>query len=370
LVGGDAVHVTPVRRLLAADPALRPARLLNGYGPTETTTFAVCHLIESVPDGATSIPIGRPIANTSGYVLDPHLRPVPDGVPGELYIGGPGVARGYAERRGLTATRFLPDPFAADGARMYRTGDRVRHLADGTLEFLGRADNQVKIRGFRIEPGELEVALTAHPKVDQAAVVVEGDAAERRLIAYLVPADGAGPLAANELRDFLAGTLPPYLLPAGYAVLPSMPLTPSGKIDRAALPAADDFRLPLEDRQEPGTPTEIALADLVATTIGVPGVGATDDFFVLGGNSLLAMRLVAKTNELFASAVALRDFLRVPTVRALASTVDSTRGAQPSRGQPARVSTSDELLLDRLAELSDDEVDALLRDMAEEEADR
>jgi amino acid adenylation domain-containing protein len=368
LVGGDAVHLTPARRLLGTDPALRPARLLNGYGPTETTTFAVCHLIESVPDGATSIPIGRPIANTSGYVLDPHLRPAPPGVPGELYIGGPGVARGYAERRGLTATRFLPDPFAADGSRMYRTGDRVRQLPDGTLEFLGRADNQVKIRGFRIEPGELEVALTAHPKVDQAAVVVEGDAAERRLIAYLVPADGAGPLAANELRDFLAGMLPPYLLPAGYAVLASMPLTPSGKVDRAALPAADDSRLPLPDRQEPSTPTEVALADLVATTIGLPGVGATDDFFMLGGNSLLAMRLVAKANELFAAAVALRDFLRVPTVRALASTVDSTRGARPSREKP--VSTSDELLLDRLAELSDDEVDALLRDMAEEEADR
>ena len=372
LVGGDVVHAGSVRRLLALDPDQRPRRLLNGYGPTETTTFAVCHLIESVPDGAGSVPIGRPIANTSGYVLDEHLRPVPVGVPGELYVGGPGVARGYAGRPEQTAQRFLPDPFAADGSRMYRTGDRVRCRADGVLEFLGRADDQVKIRGFRIEPGEVEVALTTHPLVSQAAVVVEGEAAERRLVAYVVATGESDVLSAAELREFLAHRLPPYLLPAGYAQLPELPHTTSGKLDRSALGGARLLQLSTQDHRPPGTPTELEVANLVAAMVGVEDVGATDDFFVLGGNSLLAMRLVARVNDQFGVAVALREFLRTPTVATLAATVDSARltvaaVAAPQRGNAI---AADERLLDQLDDMSNDEIEALLREIADEEAGR
>ena len=371
LVGGDVVHAGSVRALLALDPALRPARLLNGYGPTETTTFAVCHLIESIADAAASVPIGRPIANTAGYVLDRHLRPVPVGVPGELFVGGPGVARGYASRRGPTAERFLPDPFAQDGSRMYRTGDRVRYRADGVLEFLGRADDQVKIRGFRVEPGEVEVALTIHPRVRQAAVVVEGDAAERRLVAYVVATDETDVLSATELREFLAHRLPPYLLPAGYAQLPALPHTTSGKLDRAALDAAQLLGLSTPDRRPPGTPTELDVADLVASMVGTEDVGATDDFFVLGGNSLLAMRLVARVNDRFGVAVELREFLRTPTVATLAATVDLARRTVVAVApQGGNAIVADESLLDRLNDMSDDEVEALLREIADEEAGR
>jgi len=370
LVGGDALHVDRIRRLLEGDPAVRPARLLNGYGPTETTTFAVCHLIEALPAGAGSVPIGRPIANTSAYVLDRRLGPVPTGVPGELYIGGLGVARGYAARPGLTAERFLPDPFAADGSRMYRTGDRARWRADGTVEFLGRIDNQVKIRGYRIEPGELEAALTTHPGVGQAAVTIEDDAAGRRLVAYVVTVAGVATLSAVELREFLSATLPPYLLPAAYVQLRSMPLTSSGKIDRTALPAADGFRLAIEGYQEPGTATEVALAELIGELVGGIRVGAGDDFFALGGNSLLAMRLVARTNDLFGASVALQDFLRIPTVAALAAAVERSRGGgSPGEVRADSAALADERLLDRLDELSDDEVDALLRETADQEVD-
>ncbi|MFF3459222.1 amino acid adenylation domain-containing protein [Streptomyces sp. NPDC002730] len=377
LVGGDVLNVSRIRQLLDGSAADRPARLLNGYGPTETTTFAVCHLIEALPDGAPSVPIGRPIANTTAHVLDPHLRPVPVGVPGELYIGGPGVARGYANRPGLTAERFLPDPYAGGGARMYRTGDVARYHRNGTVEFLGRADNQVKIRGFRIEPGEVETALSAHPGVGQAAVVVDDDAPSgRRLVAYVARAPGRSAPSPEELRDFLARTLPAYLLPAAYAEVAAMPLTASGKVDRAALPAVDDSRLPLDGHVPPRTATERTLAELLAEMLGVPGVGVADDFFVLGGNSLLAMRLMSRVNELFVVDVPLRDFLGAPTVERLASAVDAAlASADGDRPPPTARGTvgetdADEDLLDRIDELSDDEVNALLRDMAENEVER
>ena len=381
LVGGDTLNVTRIRQLLEGEPAHRPARLLNGYGPTETTTFAVCGLIETVPAGATSVPIGRPIANTSGYVLDRHLRPVPVGVPGELFIGGPGVARGYANRPALTAERFVPDPFAGGGSRMYRTGDVVRHLRNGTIEFLGRADSQVKIRGFRVEPGEVEAALTLHPEVGRCAVVVDEAPSGRRLVAYVVPATtGAAP---SDLRDFLAAMLPPYMLPASFVELSSLPLTPSGKLDRAELPRVhDEGPAAGAGLVAARTETERELAALAAEMLGVARIGVTDDFFTLGGHSLLAMRLVARCNERYAADVALRQFLRAPTIARLASEVDATRGAALSGGigikqahdgrlpHGRRQAHADQRLLDRLEELSDDEVDALLRDMAEDEVER
>jgi amino acid adenylation domain-containing protein len=364
LVGGDALNVGRVRALLGRPG--RPARLINGYGPTETTTFAVCHLIEAVPPDAVCVPIGRPIANTSGYVLDQHLCPVPAGVRGELYIGGPGVARGYANRPALTAQRFLPDPFAGNGARMYRTGDVVRHRSDGLIEFLGRIDNQVKIRGFRVEPGEVEAALTAHPTIDRAVVVpYDDEGGGRRLAAYLVPASGAAGVSVTDLRAFLTTKVPPYLMPSVYIAIPELPLTRSGKLDRAALPPLEQA-LPAADHYAPAvTPTERDLADLVAEMTGAARVGVSDDFFAIGGNSLLAMRLVTRANERFAGTVRLSEFLRAPTVAGLAAQVEATRGTSQAGGWATTGSAhADQRLLDRVDELSDAEVDELLATMA------
>ncbi|OLR94122.1 non-ribosomal peptide synthetase [Actinokineospora bangkokensis] len=358
MVGGDALNVGRVRALLALPAEQRPERLVNGYGPTETTTFAVCHTIEHVDEGAASVPIGRPIANTTAHVLDAHLRPVPEGVPGELYLGGPGVARGYANRAALTADRFLPDPFAGDGSRLYRTGDRVRRLADGTIEFLGRADDQVKIRGFRIEPGEVESALGEHPDLAQVAVVVDSPASGKRLVAYTAARPGSD-VAATDLRAFLADRLPPHLVPSVFVALPALPLTASGKLDRRALPPVGDERQADTEYVAPKPGTQTDVAALIGEMLGLASVGAEDDFFALGGHSLLAMRLVARANELWACDVALRDFLHTPTVVRLAARVDATRG-----GAAAAIAAgpSDEDLLDRLDDLTDEEVEALLRE--------
>jgi aspartate racemase len=236
LAGGDVLSVAHVRRFRRALPHVR---LVNGYGPTETTTFAVCHTIGDVPEDASSIPIGRPISRTRAYLLDADLAPVPDGAPGELFIGGDGVARGYAGRPDLTAERFLTDPFDPSGAsRLYRTGDRVRRRPDGALEFLGRADEQVKIRGYRIELAEVARALAQHPSVADAVVAARGDgtdAAEKRVVAWIVARSGAS-VSADELRTFLRALLPEFMLPAAFVFLESLPLNENGKVDRRALP--------------------------------------------------------------------------------------------------------------------------------------
>ena len=319
LVGGDTVSVSRARQLVESEWPVRPARLVNGYGPTETTTFAVCGLIDSVPADATSVPIGKPIANTSCYVLDVDLKPVPDGTAGELFIGGPGVARGYAGRPEETAERFLPDPFTqGDDARMYRTGDMVRHRVEGVLEFLGRVDNQVKIRGYRVELGEVEAALGQHPDTRQLAVVVDETTGTRRLVAHVVPVvPGTTPAG---MREFLVGRLPEWMIPAVYVVSADLPLTTSGKVDKAALPPVPDDTS--ADRAvAPRTDLERQLAEIVAEMLGLASMGVTDDFFALGGNSLLAMRLVSKVNHAFAAEVALGDFLYDPTVMRLAAEV-------------------------------------------------
>ena len=277
-----------------------PQHLLNGYGPTETTTFATTYEITSVAEGAPNIPIGRPIANTRVYILDGRGQPVPIGVAGELYIGGAGVARGYLKRPELTAERFLADPFAGEPeARMYRTGDLGRWLEDGNIEFLGRNDFQVKIRGFRIELGEIEARLVEHPAVREAVVLVrENTPGDKQLVAYYTDAEvqvaGQEPVDAELLRSYLATTLPDYMVPAAYVRLESLPLTPNGKLDRKALPAPDTDAYSSRGYEPPQGEVETKLAAIWADVLKLDRMGRHDNFFALGGHSLLAVTLIER----------------------------------------------------------------------------
>jgi hypothetical protein len=279
------------------------------------------------PGEAGPPPVGSPVANTRLYVLDQHLRLVPAGVAGELWVGGAQVARGYAGRPALTAERFVADPAGADGDRLYRTGDRARWRADGRLEFVGRADEQVKVRGFRVEPGEVEAVLAAHPGVAAAAVAAFGSGADRRLAAYLVPADPrAGLPPAGEVQDFARERLPQFMVPSVVTEVASLPLTPNGKLDRAALPEPEVT--PSGEFCAPSTPTEELLAGVWARVLGVAAVGAGDSFFALGGHSLLATRVISRVREVFGAEVALAALFDHPTVAGLAAVIDgSARGA-------------------------------------------
>jgi amino acid adenylation domain-containing protein len=316
--GGDALPAVQVRTAVRELPGVR---VINGYGPTECTTFSCCHTLDAASEVGHSVSIGRPIANTTAYVLDPYLRPVPIGVMGELYIGGPGLARGYLGRPALTAERFVPDPFGAPGGRLYRTGDRVRWLADGTQEFFGRLDQQVKVRGFRIEPAEVEAALAEHPSVREVAVVARADRpGEKRLVAYLV-ADAPVP-SVTAFRAFLKERLPEYMVPSAFVALDAFPLSPNGKLERSVLPAPDGVRPELESAYvEPRTGTERTLADIWAEVLGVERVGAEDDFFDLGGHSLLATRVVSRIREALGAEMPLRALFEHPTLEALAEQV-------------------------------------------------
>ncbi|MEU9191384.1 amino acid adenylation domain-containing protein [Streptomyces sp. NPDC048484] len=310
----------------------RRHRLLNAYGPTETTVCASIGVVEDgvVEDGVPSI--GTPIANTRVYVLDKRLHPVPAGVAGELFISGRPVARGYGGRPALTAERFLPDPFRADGSRMYRTGDRVRWLPEGRLEFLGRADDQVKVRGFRIEPGEVEAVLTAHPRVGSAAVTAFGEGTARHLVAHLVPADPSeGIPDVAELRAFTQESLPAHMVPSAVIELAALPLTGNGKTDRAALPPPDGVRPTRAGYAEPATPAEELLAGIWAQVLGLDRVGAEDDFFELGGHSLLATQVLSRVRDVFGAEVPLAALFDQRTVRGLAGVVEgrATQGEAP-----------------------------------------
>jgi amino acid adenylation domain-containing protein/non-ribosomal peptide synthase protein (TIGR01720 family) len=299
----------------------RGRRMFIGYGPTETTVISCTGLVD--PDGEGAPPIGSPVANTAVYVLDRSLNPVPAGVTGELFIAGAQVARGYGERPALTAERYVADPFAAGGSRMYRSGDRVRWRADGRLEFFGRADDQLKIRGFRVEPGEIETVLAAHPSVRTAVVTVFGEEADRRLAAYLVPADhGAGIALAGELRAFAGERLPEFMIPAVFAELDELPMTPNGKLDRAALPAPG--RAHTDRIVAPATPTEELLAGIWAQVLGVDRVGAEDNVFELGGHSLLATLVASRIRGTFGVEIPLYALFDAPTVRGLASVVEES----------------------------------------------
>jgi amino acid adenylation domain-containing protein len=316
IAGGDVVSPDAVTRLLAAHPHLV---FSNGYGPTENTTFTTCATIRAPYQGGP-VPIGRAISGTRVAVLDPDLRPVPIGVAGELYAGGAGLARGYLGRPGATAQRFLPDP-AGSGERLYRTGDLVRWRADGMLEFLGRADRQVKVNGYRIEPAEIESALLANANVRAAAVLAAESAGGKRLVGYVVPVEAAlddGGLP-SELRSWLRERLPGYLVPARIVALEEFPLTPNGKLDRAALPELN--RAPRNvpnDYIAPNTHLERLLCDLWGDALGIADIGTDDDFFELGGHSLIAAELLARLQQEFGIELSARTLYLSPTVGELA----------------------------------------------------
>lgn len=354
LCGGEALSPELATQLLE-----RGGTLWNLYGPTETTIWST---LCEVARGEGPVLIGRPIANTRVYALDSHRCPVPVGVAGELYIGGEGLGRGYLNRPELTAERFVPDPFSSEPeARLYRTGDLVRFRPDGNLEFLGRLDHQVKIRGFRIELGEIEAALDRHPQVRQAIVLAREDQpGQKRLVAYVVPEAGAL-LAIGDLRTYLKERLPEYMVPSAFVVMEALPLTPNGKVNRTALPPPGTDRPELtETFVPPGTPEETTLASIWREVLGLDRVGVHDNFFDLGGDSILTIQIIAR-----ASQVGLRfspkQLFQYQTIAELAATARAT--ATPANGNdstPPRTAPADGLPEVIDVELSQEQLESIL----------
>ena len=349
LAGGDVLSAAHVQRYLAATDN---GVLINGYGPTENTTFSCTHRMAAGWElRGSSVPIGRPITNTQVYVLDQRLQPVPIGVVGELYLGGAGLAREYLRRPELTAEKFVPHPYSAEaGARLYRTGDQVRWLADGTLEFVGRLDQQVKVRGFRIELGEIEATLGEQEEVKEAVVIVrEESAGEKHLVAYVVPRTEVQSIhqeraqLISRLRVHLQEKLPEYMIPTSFVLLDAVPLTPNDKVDRRALPAPDEARPEQAgDFVAPSTPIEELLARLWAEVLRVESVGVHDDFFTLGGHSLLATLLVSRVRESFGVELPVRSLFETPTVRDLAGYVEAALRDRTGEQSPPIVHVSRE----------------------------
>ena len=310
LCGGEALSSDLAERLLT-----RCGSLWNVYGPTETTIWSTVQRVGH--DGGATVPIGRPIANTTIYLLDTALQPVPVGVAGELHIGGSGVARGYLNRPALTAERFIADPFVP-GGRIYKTGDAARYLPDGRIEYLNRLDNQVKLRGYRIELGEIEAALRRHPAVNEAVVIVRSDTpGVKVLAAYLIPHAEAPD--AGELRDFLRESLPEYMVPSFFVTLEEFPLTPNGKVDRRALPAPDrTARVAEASFEAPRDAVEARLAEIWRNVLGLPAVGVHDNFFELGGESLLALKMFVQIEQSFGTKLPLATLIQSGTIATLA----------------------------------------------------
>jgi len=323
LAGGDVVSPGHVAQVLERHPGLL---FTNGYGPTENTTFTACWSTRTRPEGP-ALPVGRPVSGTQALVLDAALQPVPVGVPGELYAGGDGLARGYLGRPAATAERFVPNPFGPAGSRLYRTGDLAAWRADGVLDFLGRADRQIKVQGFRVEPGEVEAELLADPEVHDAVVVAQVDGSRgKRLVAYVVaddPAD-AGPSArAAQLRERLREALPTYMVPWAIILLPELPLGPTGKVDRGALPPAVRVSRPIgPDYVAPTGGVQCHLAELWSDLLAVEPVGVDDDFFELGGHSLIAAELLGALQDHYRVEISARTLYLRPTVAELATAID------------------------------------------------
>ena len=368
LFGGEAADAGCVKQVLDHFP---PARLLHFYGPAENATYSTWHLVDHVPEGATTVPIGKPVSNSQVYLLDSRLQPVPVGVPGELFTGGDGLSRGYLNRPDLSAEKFIPHPYSGRGGeRLYRTGDKARLLEDGSIEFLGRFDNQVKVRGFRIELGEIQSVLLSHPSVKEAVVLATEYGStdqnlslphDKRLVAFVVPEDNQSP-ATLELRNFLMASLPDYMAPSFISIIDALPITPGGKIDNASLISSLVVSQP--DPGEalilPRTPVEKTLAEIWAMILGIEQVSIHSNFFELGGHSLLATQAISRIREVFQLEIPVRSLFTSPTVAGLATIIEQKQ--LDETGSEKLV----EMLTD-LDQLSDEEVEALLA--SEEEID-
>jgi aspartate racemase len=331
LMGGELVSPRHVQRALAE---LQDGQLLHVYGPTESTTFATCFPMRKGYRTENGVPIGRPIANTTVYVLDEQLQPVPVGRPGELYIGGDGLARGYLNNPDLTREKFVRNPFSSDpAARLYRTGDRVCSLADGNLEFLGRFDNQVKILGHRIEPGEIEATLLQHPGVRQTVVIAwtqprgekQGD---KQLVAYVVAANPGG-LSTDQLKGYLAKRLPHHMVPAHIVLIDRLPLNRNGKVDRSALPAPDRQRPAAGVTGTAVTELEEKLTALWSRILNC-GVGLDQNFFDLGGTSLQLIETHAELTKMLGRQFSIMELFEHATVRSLASWLSGNKDLDPA----------------------------------------
>ena len=312
VIGGEALMGSSLEKWQRWAPR---ARYINEYGPTETVVGCCVYEVQAQAGQAAHIPIGRPIKNTRIYVLDAYLQPVPVGVAGELYIAGEGVARGYLQRPEVTAERFLPDPFSREpGRRMYRSGDMARYRADGVLEYLGRADHQVKLRGFRIELGEIEACLEEHLLIEQAVVLAREDQpGEKKLVAYIQTATEQTHLSWTDLHMFLGERLPAYMIPASFVRVLTFPLTANGKVDRQALPPPEHDQLTDSgDRTPPQTEVEQMLARIWTELLGIEGIGREDDFFALGGHSLLGTQLVTRIRRTFQVDFPLATLFEIP----------------------------------------------------------
>jgi acyl-coenzyme A synthetase/AMP-(fatty) acid ligase/acyl carrier protein len=335
LTGADTLHQYPNTEL--------PFQLVNNYGPTECAVVATSGRV--LPkDQFNGLPtIGRPISNTTVYLLDENLQPVPAGTSGELYIGGSGVARGYLNRPDLTAERFIRDPFSTEiGARLYKTGDLASWRSDGELAFLGRTDEQIKILGHRIEPNEIVAVLDRHPSIRSSVVVARGqECREKQLAAYIVLSNG-NPPATSDLRTFLQSALPDYMVPTAFVQLDALPLTPNGKVDRAALPEPDPENTLRDDPfTAPSTPIEQRLAKILTMLLNLNEVSINDNFFLLGGHSLLGTQLIGKIRGAFGVELPLRTLFDTPTIAELSTEIER-------------------LIFARVESMSDAEVDSLL----------